>query len=82
MQCTCIILGPLWPAQLSSYFVHIISRQAGISGGGELFNMKRVLSFSKIFLSKDTHSKHKWARYDQKCILFLCKLPVILVTFL
>jgi len=36
----------------------------------------RVLSFSTASVWNTSHSGKNWARYDQKCIFVLCKVPV------
>jgi len=66
MQCACAMSSMAWP--VLQYFSTLFHKQHDI--WKEVTEHKMcVLIFSTSFVWNISHSKKKWARYDQKCIL-------------
>jgi hypothetical protein len=62
----------MWPTPLYNIYPHFL-KNATILGKKTLLNKKCVLIFSTTFVWNISHSKKKWARCDQKCVLFFMK---------
>ena len=67
---SCVPHCHTWTVWLYKNFSTLSNKQHDFGGGKKVTGHKmRVLIFCTTFVRNISHSKHKWARYDQKCIL-------------
>ena len=71
----------LWPSRLCNNFPHYL-KNSKFFEKEKVSNTKCVLIFSTTFVWNISHSKRKWAKYEQKCILVhQAKCPLFLSDF-